>query len=149
MKLAADRVLGLALIGLAAFAAIHAWQIQVPFSYEPVGPKAFPIGLSVVLALLALVLVFRPGENGHWPDKALMLKLLAVLGVLVVYALLFTQLGFIVTTFFAVLALARLFEATWRKALLAGVLMALGSYLLFTQGLGISLPGGYWLADFV
>ncbi|MEC9482480.1 MAG: tripartite tricarboxylate transporter TctB family protein [Halomonas sp.] len=147
MKLAADRVLGLALIGLAAFAAIHAWQLHVPFSYEPVGPKAFPIVLAIVLALLALVLVFRPGENGHWPDKALMMKLLAVLGVLVVYALLFTQLGFIVTTFFAVLALARLFDATWLKALIAGVLMALGSYLLFTQGLGISLPDGYWLAD--
>lgn len=148
MKLAADRILGLALIGLAAFAAAQAANLQIPFSYEPVGPKAFPIVLSVVLAGLSLVLVFRPGENGHWPDKALTLKLLAVLGVLLVYALLFTRLGFIVTTFFAVLALARLFEATWLKALVAAVLMALGSYTLFTQGLGISLPGGYWLPDF-
>lgn len=149
MKIAADRFLGLALIGLAAFFAVQAASLQVPISYEPVGPKAFPIGLSVVLALLALVLVIRPGKNGDWPDKALILKLLGVLGVLGVYALLFTQLGFLGSTFFAVLALARLFEATWRKALIAGVLMALGSYLLFTQGLGISLPGGYWLADFV
>jgi len=149
MKIAADRVLGFALIGLAAFFAVQAVNLQVPISYEPVGPKAFPIGLSIVLALLALVLVLRPGENGHWPDEALMLKLLAVLGVLVVYALLFTQLGFIVTTFFAVLALARLFEATWRKALIASVVMALGSYYLFTQGVGISLPEGYWLADFI
>ncbi|MHB0774835.1 tripartite tricarboxylate transporter TctB family protein [Halomonas sp. WWR20] len=148
MKLAADRVLGLALIGLAAFAAAQTANLQIPFSYEPVGPKAFPIGLSGILAALSLVLVFRPGENGHWPDKALMLKLLAVLGVLVVYALLFTQLGFLGSTFFAVLALARLFEATWLKALLAAVLMTLGSYFLFTQGLGISLPSGYWLADF-
>lgn len=148
MKLAADRILGLALIGLAAFAAAQAANLQIPFSYEPVGPKAFPIVLSVVLAALSLVLVFRPGENGHWPDKALALKLLAVLGVLLVYALLFTRLGFIVTTFFAVLALARLFEASWFKALIAAVLMSLGSFYLFTQGLGISLPGGYWLPDF-
>ena len=148
MRIAADRILGLALIGLAAFAAAQAANLHVPFSYEPVGPKAFPIVLSVLLAALSLVLVFRPGENGHWPNKALMMKLLAVLGVLVVYALLFAQLGFIVTTFFAVLALARLFDATWLKALVAGVLMALGSYLLFTHGLGISLPDGYWLSDF-
>ncbi len=148
MRLAADRILGLALIGLAAFAAVQAAHLQVPFSYEPVGPKAFPVVLSGVLAGLALVLVFRPGENGHWPDKALTLKLLAVLGVLLVYALLFTRVGFIVTTLFAVLTLARLFEATWLKALLAAVLMTLGSYALFTQGLGISLPGGYWLPDF-
>lgn len=148
MKLAADRLLGIALIGLAAFAAVQAANLHIPFSYEPVGPKAFPLGLSILLALLSLVLVFRPGANGHWPDKALSLKLLAVLAVLLVYALLFTRLGFIVTTFFTVLALARLFEATWLKALIAGGLMAVGSYYLFTQGLGISLPGGYWLPDF-
>ncbi|MCD6009143.1 tripartite tricarboxylate transporter TctB family protein [Halomonas sp. IOP_31] len=148
MKLAADRILGLALIGLAAFAAVQAANLQIPFSYEPVGPKVFPIGLSMMLAALSLVLVFRPGENGHWPDKALMLKLLAVLGALVIYALLFTQLGFFGSTLLVVLVLARLFEATWLKALLAAVLMALGSYFLFTQGLGISLPRGYWLSDF-
>lgn len=149
MKIAADRLLGFALIGLAAFAAIHAWQLQIPFSYEPVGPKAFPIVLSIILAALSLVLIFRPGENGHWPNKALLAKLLQVLGTLVVYAILFTKLGFIITTFFAVLILARLFDATWRKALLASFLMVLVSYFLFTQGLGISLPDGYWLSDYV
>lgn len=149
MKIAADRLLGFALIGLAAFAAIHAWQLQIPFSYEPVGPKAFPIVLSIILAALSLVLILRPGENGHWPNKALLAKLLQVLGTLVVYAILFTKLGFIITTFFAVLILARLFDATWRKALLASFLMVLVSYFLFTQGLGISLPDGYWLSDYV
>ncbi|TBW53315.1 tripartite tricarboxylate transporter TctB family protein [Marinobacter halodurans] len=148
MRIAADRILGIALIGLAAFAAFKATQFQVTFSYEPVGPKAFPILLSVVLAALSLVLVFRPGEDGAWPDKRVALKLAAVLVVLLVYALLFTRLGFLVTTFFAVLSLARLFGAGWPKALLAGVLMALGSNYLFTLGLGISLPGGHWLPDF-
>ncbi|MCI0509203.1 putative tricarboxylic transport membrane protein [Chromohalobacter marismortui] len=149
MKIAADRLLGFALIGLAAFAAIHAWQLQIPFSYEPVGPKAFPIVLSIILAALSLVLIFRPGENGHWPNKALLAKLLQVLGTLVVYAILFTKLGFIITTFFAALVLARLFGATWRRALIASFLMVLVSYFLFTQGLGISLPDGYWLSDYV
>ncbi|BES70286.1 tripartite tricarboxylate transporter TctB family protein [Marinobacter nanhaiticus D15-8W] len=148
MRIAADRILGLALIGLAAFAAFNATQFQVTFSYEPVGPKAFPILLSVVLAALSLVLVFRPGENGEWPEKQVVLKLVAVLAVLLVYALLFTRLGFLVTTFLAVFSLSRLFDATWLKALVAGVLMAIGSYYLFTLGLGISLPGGRWLPDF-
>lgn len=147
MKLAADRILGLALIGLAAFAAAQAANLQIPFSYEPVGPKAFPIGLSVILVALALVLVLRPGENGHWPDKALMLKLLAVLGALLVYALLFTRLGFVPASLLAVAALARLFDASWPKALLAGILIPVGSYFLFTEALGIALPTGTWLAD--
>ena len=148
MNMAADRILGLALIGLAAFAAFNASQLQVTFSYEPVGPKAFPYLLSTILAGLSLVLVFRPGENGEWPEKRVTVRLLAVLGVLLVYALLFTRLGFAVTTFFTVLSLARLFEASWKKAAIAAVLMTLGSYYLFTLGLGIALPGGHWLPDF-
>lgn len=148
MTIAADRILGLALIGLAAFAAFNASQLQVTFSYEPVGPKAFPYLLSAILAGLSLVLVFRPGENGEWPEKRVTVRLLAVLGVLLVYALLFTRLGFVVTTFFTVLSLARLFEASWKKAAIAAFLMTLGSYYLFTLGLGIALPGGHWLPDF-
>ncbi|WP_165856633.1 tripartite tricarboxylate transporter TctB family protein [Marinobacter sp. JSM 1782161] len=148
MRLAADRILGIALIGLAAFAAFNASQFQVTFSYEPVGPKAFPMLLSALLAGLSLVLVFRPGENGEWPDKRTTLKLVAVLLVLLAYALLFTRLGFLITTFLTVLSLARLFEASWAKALLGGILMAVGSYYLFTLGLGIALPGGHWLPDF-
>lgn len=148
MRIAADRILGAALIGLAAFAAFQAYQLEPTFSYEPVGPRAFPIALSVILAALSLVLVFRPGTNGEWPEARVVVKLAGVLLVLLVYALLFTRLGFLITTFFAVFSLARLFEATWLKAFAGGVLMALGSYYLFTLGLGISLPGGRWLPDF-
>lgn len=148
MNIAADRILGLALIGLAAFAAFNATQFQVTFSYEPVGPKAFPLLLSFILAVLSLVLVFRPGDNGEWPEPRLAVKLLAVLLVLLVYAFLFTRLGFVVTTFFAVVVLARLFEATWIKAVIFGVLLALACHYLFTLGLGISLPVGHWLAVF-
>ncbi|GGY07932.1 membrane protein [Litchfieldella qijiaojingensis] len=149
MKLAADRWLGVFLIGLAAFVAVQAVRLEVPFSYDPVGPKAFPLILSLLLAALSLVLVFKPGANGHWPNRALAVKLLAVLGVLLLYALLFTRLGFVAMSLLAITALARIFAASWGKALLTGVLMAMGSYFLFTHGLGISLPGGYWLDGLV
>ncbi|MGM0823415.1 MAG: tripartite tricarboxylate transporter TctB family protein [Pseudomonadota bacterium] len=149
MKIAADRLLGLALIGLAVFVAVQAINLEVPFNYEPVGPRAFPLGLSILLAALSLVLVLKPGADGQWPHKALALKLLLVLGLLVVYTMLFTRLGFIPTTFVVVAALARLFEATWGKAMVTGAVMAVGSFLLFTEALGISLPTGYWLSAII
>lgn len=149
MRIAADRMLGIALIGLAAFIAVQAMQLKTTFSYEPVGPKAFPIVLAIVLALLALVMVFRPGPDGEWPHKALALRLLLVLALLLAYAVLFTQLGFIVSSLLAVTALARLFGASWVKALTTGVLMAVVGYFLFTTALGISLPTGYWFASFL
>ena len=55
MKLAADRILSLLLLGLAAFVAVQAMQLEVPFSYDPVGPRAFPLGLAILLAALASV----------------------------------------------------------------------------------------------
>ncbi len=149
MKIAADRMLGIALIGLAAFIAVQAMQLKTTFSYEPVGPKAFPIVLAIVLALLSLVMVFRPGPNGEWPHKALALRLLLVLALLLAYAVLFTQLGFIVSSLLTVTALARLFGASWVKALMTGALMSVVGYFLFTTTLGISLPSGYWFASFL
>ncbi|GHC23719.1 tripartite tricarboxylate transporter TctB family protein [Aidingimonas halophila] len=145
MKLAADRLLGIVLTGLAAFIAVQALRLNVPISYDPVGPKAFPLGLAILLAMLSLVLVFKPGEDGQWPHRALTLKILLVLGVMLIYALLFTRLGFIITTLMTVAMLARIFDASWNRALITGVVMSVGSFFLFTDALGISLPGGYWL----
>lgn len=148
-KPVADRLLGLVLIGLAAFVAVQAINLEVPFSYEPVGPRAFPLGLAILLAGLSLPLVFRPGADGHWPNRALGLRLLLVLALLLAYAMLFTRLGFIPTSLLVVAALARLFGATWGKALITGVLLAAGSYVLFTEGLGIALPAGTWFAGLI
>lgn len=148
-KPVADRLLGLVLIGLAAFVAVQAINLEVPFSYEPVGPRAFPLGLSILLAILSLSLIFRPGADGHWPHKALALRLLLVLGLLLAYAMLFTRLGFIPTSLLVVAALARLFGASGVKALITGVLLSAGSYVLFTEGLGIALPAGTWLAALI
>lgn len=148
-KPVADRLLGIVLIGLAAFVAVKAINLEVPFSYEPVGPRAFPLGLATLLAGLSLVLVFKPGAVGHWPHKALALRLLLVLGLLLAYALLFTRLGFTPTSLMVVAALARLFGASGGKALITGVLLSAGSYVLFTEGLGIALPTGLWLAALI
>ncbi|WP_442487690.1 tripartite tricarboxylate transporter TctB family protein [Halomonas litopenaei] len=144
MRIAADRCLGIALMGLAAFTAVNALSLEVPFSYDPVGPKAFPLGLSILLGLLSLVLVIRPGENGHWPDKRLGLRLLGVLVLLLVYAMLFPRLGFLLSSMLVIAALAWLFEASPLKAVATSVLMALGGQWLFTHGLGIGLPGLPW-----
>lgn len=146
MITAADRILGIALLGLAAFIAVQAMQLHVPFSYDPLGPKAFPIGLSALLAVFSLVLLFRPGANGEWPRGVLILKILAVLGALLVYALIFTRLGYLPATAAVVLVLSRIFGAPWGKAAISAVLVALGSYLLFTQAMGILLPSSDWLA---
>ena len=48
-------VLLLACIGLA----LMAWPYQAAFSYEPVGPRAFPLLLLALMGLALLYMLFR------------------------------------------------------------------------------------------
>lgn len=144
MNRAADRIFGVALIGLAAFIAVQTMQLHVPFSYDPLGPKAFPMALSALLAFLAVFLIIRPGQNEPWPRGLLLVKMLAVLGVLVVCAMLFTRIGYLPSTAFVVAALSLLYGASLPKSLLGGVLMSIGSYYLFSKAMGIPLPPNGW-----
>ncbi|MDH2436334.1 tripartite tricarboxylate transporter TctB family protein [Pokkaliibacter sp. MBI-7] len=145
MSTAADRVLSLLLLGLAAFVAVQANQLEVPFSYDPVGPKAFPMLMAAVLAVLALALLVRPGKGKPWPRGILLVKLVSVLVVLGAYAWAFSALGYLLATAVTSGILAYLFNAGALRAVLAGVLLSIGSYLLFTYALGITLPWGHVL----
>ena len=48
----ADRILGVLALALALTMAWMAQAYQAEFSYEPVGPRAFPLLLAALLALL-------------------------------------------------------------------------------------------------
>ncbi|WP_176502988.1 tripartite tricarboxylate transporter TctB family protein [Cobetia sp. 5-11-6-3] len=146
MRLAADRILGFALMGLAAFIVAQSLNIEVPFAYDPVGPKAFPIGLSILMAIFSLVLILRPGPEGDWPSASVMLQLGLVMVILIAFAFFFVRLGYPITAVVAITAIARLFGARWRAACVTGVLMAGASYVLFTAVLEISLPTGLWFS---
>lgn len=139
-----DRGAGIVLLGLALFVAWRAWQMQVPFAYDPLGPKAFPLGLAIMLGLMSLLLIARPGTGSGLPVGATALKLLGVLAVLVLYAVLFTRLGYLASSMIAMAVLAWIFGASWIKAGITGVALAVGSYGLFVYGLHIVLPAGTW-----
>lgn len=140
----ADRGAGFVLFALALFLAWGAARMQVPFSYDPLGPKAFPLGVAALLAALSLVLMVRPGPVTGLPRGATALKLIGVLGILALYAVLFTRLGYVVSSVMAMAVLARVFGASWIKAIVTGVVLALVSYGVFVYALNIVLPSGIW-----
>ena len=49
-----DRTLGIAALALAAFMTWAGWDIEAPFAYEPVGPRAFPLLLALIIGLCGL-----------------------------------------------------------------------------------------------
>ena len=64
-----DRICAAVLLVVAGLMAWLAYQLQVPFQYEPLGPKAFPLILAALIALCALWLLYRPDAN-RWQPSA-------------------------------------------------------------------------------
>lgn len=61
-----DRVLGVACVVVAAGMAWAATDYAAPISYEPVGPRAFPLLLATLMGIGGLWLIVRPSLRGNW-----------------------------------------------------------------------------------
>ncbi|KNB28727.1 membrane protein, partial [Salmonella enterica subsp. enterica serovar Infantis] len=71
-----------------------AWQIQSEYSYEPVGPRPFPLGIIGLMALCALALLLRHPDTVSWPRRYVLQKLITMIIILLMYAWGFEWLGF-------------------------------------------------------
>ena len=137
-----DRVFGAVGLALAVFFVWGATQIELSFISDPVGPRTFPMIIGVVLGLASLVALIRPDAEPHWPGLGRLAEIAVAAGVMVAYALLLPELGFVIAT-----ALAAGF-LTWRLgtapvwAVVSGILIALGIYVVFHLILGLSLARG-------
>ena len=121
---------------------------EAQFSYEPIGPRAFPWLLAAISAVCALWLLLRPRRiaetlpplpEGGAPRAAILIV------ALVAYAFLFEWLGFPIATVLATIAIGRLFGGGWRQVALAGVVLGVSLFLLFDTTLDVTLPlGALW-----
>jgi len=149
-----DRILGAVCVIVAGCMGWNARGYVAPISYEPVGPRAFPMLLAALMALFGLWLVVRPqratatagapsagDEAGFTLWRVVGLAALAI----VVYALLFETLGFSVATALMAVPVGVAFGGRWWKCLIVGVGLGLGLFLLFDRALDVVLPAG-WLS---
>lgn len=137
-----DRVLAVFALAFAALITVFGYDLQPPFSYEPVGPRAFPLLIALVIALCGLRLLIRGGGAVEPNPAGVNARILMMVACLAAYAFLFQWLGFIVATAAMVALVGRLFRATWLQAILGAVLMSVALFLLFDKGLDVVLPAG-------
>lgn len=145
-----NRILGVVCLAIAAAMAWAAHSYVAEFSYEPVGPRAFPTLMAAILAGVgAWLLVARPPAHieGGIPTlhatSALDWK--AVLGVAVstlVYGAVFQVLGFWLATTLMAVPVGMAFGGSLKNTLLGGVGLGLGLYLLFDKVFDVILPTG-------
>ena len=120
---------------------------KLPFGtvHSP-GQGFFPFGISAVLFLLGLCLLFQAltshpstGREG----SARIAKVAALLVVLALYTFLLEPLGYPLCTFLLVLFMLRATEPQrWTVALSMAALTAVGSYVVFAIWLSVPLPRG-------
>ena len=137
-----DRFLGFFAMILAGSMAVGGWGYAAPVDYEPVGPRAFPLLLALCMVVCGLWLALRSGEAVQWPRGTQLRHISVCSGAILVYALLFQLLGFVIATALVVLPLGRIFGGSWRQCALYGAGLGVVLYLLFDKVLDVVLPLG-------
>ncbi|WP_029010404.1 tripartite tricarboxylate transporter TctB family protein [Azospirillum halopraeferens] len=136
------RLPGVVLFGFAVVYGIAGTQIEYAFSSDPLGPRSFPVILSLLLAVLAVWYALRPGNAEPWPRGRLLARLVGLLVLSALSATLYVPLGFPLATLMMCAGTAILFDATPRQAIACGVGNAALWYGVFVHLLGVPLPVG-------
>ena len=109
------------------------------------GPGYFPFGLGILLAILGALVVFgaltvetEDGEPiGRWAFK----PLLIIMGSVALFGFLLPRLGMLVSLpILVVMASTAGDEFHWKDAIVSVVVLTLGSWLIFIQGLNLVIP---------
>jgi putative tricarboxylic transport membrane protein len=122
------------------------WGYVPPVSYEPVGPRAFPLLILFLLGICAVVLMLEKKSDTRWAPAPVLKRIGLLFVIVLAYALLFDKLGFILATALMTIPVARFFGATWTQCAAGGAGLGVGMYFFFDRLLDVALPTGLWLA---
>ncbi|WP_075181347.1 tripartite tricarboxylate transporter TctB family protein [Pantoea sp. 1.19] len=122
------------------------WGITTEYSYEPVGPRPFPLVILALMALCAVGLLLRKPDSVRWPDRRVLRRLLAMMVMLMAYGWVFESLGFPLATALLTCGIAMLFGASWWAGALSGIISGLLLFYSFDRLLDVTLPIGSWLS---
>ena len=121
------------------------WQIHSEYSYEPLGPRPFPMLLLGLMTICAVMMLLRKPDAVQWPPAATLKKLLALCVMMMLYGWLFERLGFAACTTLLTFGIGLLFGARWWAAALSGGVMGIALFYAFDHLLDVTLPLGSWL----
>ena len=136
-----DRAFGIFLLLVGAYVIYGGLALEVPLSYDPLGPKTFPVILGILLSALSVFIIAKP-EKAHFPEGATRLNTVFIVVLLVVYSSSFNYLGFLLSTALLVFFISKIFQGTTKQALGSAVGVSLSVYALFGILLEVPLPAG-------
>lgn len=142
-----DIVSGIALVLLSAFLYYNTLGGGIILFEDDIDPMIYPRVISVMLGCLGAIIAISAALRQHWPPskdiRIFTPRTIGISLVLVVYAAVFTYVGFAISSVAAGCSIAWIMG--WRKpvSLLLVNCLATGLiWLLFVKGLRIILPAG-------
>ena len=137
-----DRIFASICIALAALMAWGATIIEESFIQDPLGPKAFPLVIAVVLAACGVAMFLRPDEDPVWPHRRKQIQLLWTIGAMILYVQFLPVVGFLIATAIGAGFLSWQLGASIKQACWGGLGISVGIYVVFKLLLGLSLARG-------
>ena len=137
-----SRIAALILLAIAVVYGIAGATIEYAFSSDPLGPRAVPVMLAVILGGLSLLYLVWPGTVEAIPTGSALLRVLAIPAILAVSVALFEPIGFAGSTFVLTFATAVVFGAPLKYALPGAILQTLLWWTVFAYILQVYLPAG-------
>jgi len=142
-----QRIFAAVLLLACACLALMAWPYQASFSYEPVGPRAYPLLMLGLMSLALIYMLIRPQATKHSEeepplDRETLVKIGICVALLLVFAGTFESLGFILSSMLIGIPMARLYGGRWLPSVVIITLMSVGLYLLFDKAMDVPLPLG-------
>ncbi|MBD2785502.1 tripartite tricarboxylate transporter TctB family protein [Xenorhabdus sp. DI] len=141
-----DRIFATVWLVLCGIGLIIGWGIHSEYNYEPLGPRPFPIVIISLMALCALLLLFKKPDPIHWPTPQVLRRLALLVLSLAIYAGSFEWLGFPLATTLLTICVALLFNATLLIAIISGIFLGISLFFAFDRLLDVTLPVGSWLS---
>ena len=143
---AAARAPGLVLIAAGVACGVEASTFNVAFLTDPVGPKALPLLVAVILIGAGIHAAARPTSDGTWIEGSAFPRVGAAVAAFLLYAVALPWVGFFLSTTLVVSTLSGLFGAKLRQAVPAAAALSGALWLIFVLGLGLPLPiGDLWI----
>ncbi|MDP4863822.1 MAG: tripartite tricarboxylate transporter TctB family protein [Burkholderiaceae bacterium] len=137
-----DRIFASICIALAVLMGWGATIIEESFIQDPLGPKAFPLVIAVVLAACGVAMFLRPDEDPVWPHRRKQIQLLWTIGAMILYVQFLPVVGFLVATAIGAGFLSWQLGASVKQACWGGFSISVSIYVVFKLILGLSLARG-------
>jgi hypothetical protein len=124
--------------------AVGATNYSMGTSARP-GPGYFPLILSVILAILGAIVLFKSltieTEGGDKIGHIAWRPLLVIVASITVFAVLLPRLGMIITIPILIVMVSFAgSEFRWRGVLIAAIVLTIFSWLIFVAGLKLTIP---------